>query len=341
MRRCSISDRSSCLLQGSSPHGLSSCGYRYRYRYGRWSRRRWRRHGDEPRRVRQDRYEPGRPQGLQLPRRLGPSSTARASSSRIASQARAADGDGARRVVAGRDEGGLPARCDRARSQPQDQREDRVALVTRYSPPVCKTEVDFAAGIVAQCERRSSRTSTSRARASVAHVQRRVRRAVRDRRRGASAPASAPARATAAAAAVAMATRTSMRRPNARRPPRSRERAHRVLGAQGRGRARERDDRRRFEVQDGDGAIDAGMPAILRAGKKLELAGKALVLWVQTVRRSCARRGARRSARRQGPLRRRPARSVLAASANIQARFSVSIEVSPRSARRPAHSSDS
>lgn len=76
-------------------------------------------------------------------------------------------------------------------------------------------------------------------------------------------------------------------------------------------------------------AINAGMPAIVKAGVKLERAGKALGLWVTT--------GAslvKASGQLVGDLGEKAVcvggqlAAVVAASANIQARFSVSIEVS-------------
>lgn len=76
-------------------------------------------------------------------------------------------------------------------------------------------------------------------------------------------------------------------------------------------------------------AINAGMPTIVKAGVKLERAGKALGLWVTT--------GAslvKASGQLVGDLGEKAVcvggqlAAVVAASANIQARFSVSIEVS-------------
>jgi hypothetical protein len=76
-------------------------------------------------------------------------------------------------------------------------------------------------------------------------------------------------------------------------------------------------------------AINAGMPAIVKAGVKLERAGKALGLWVTT--------GAsllKASGQLVGQLGDKAVcvggqlAAVVAATANIQARFSVSIEVS-------------
>lgn len=76
-------------------------------------------------------------------------------------------------------------------------------------------------------------------------------------------------------------------------------------------------------------AIDAGLPQILRAGKKLELAGKALAQWVST---GVSLVGA--SGQLVGQIGEKglcvgaQLAAVVAASANIQARFSVSIEMS-------------
>jgi hypothetical protein len=76
-------------------------------------------------------------------------------------------------------------------------------------------------------------------------------------------------------------------------------------------------------------AINAGVPVLLTASKKLELAGRALVLWVQTgaslVKASgdlagqMGAKGACVVAQLAG---------VVAATAQIQARFEVSVEVS-------------
>lgn len=76
-------------------------------------------------------------------------------------------------------------------------------------------------------------------------------------------------------------------------------------------------------------AINAGVPTLLTASRKLELAGRALVLWVET-----GASLARASGQLVGELGARGAcvgaqlAGVVAAAANIQARFSVSIEVS-------------
>ena len=78
-------------------------------------------------------------------------------------------------------------------------------------------------------------------------------------------------------------------------------------------------------------AIEAGMPQLLQAGRKLELASKAVVLWVQTgaslVRASGELAGQLGA---QGVCVAGQLAAVAAAAANIQARFSVSIEVSAK-----------
>lgn len=78
-------------------------------------------------------------------------------------------------------------------------------------------------------------------------------------------------------------------------------------------------------------AINAGLPDILRAGAKLNAAGKALGLWVQTgaslVKESGSLVG---QLGEKGVCVAGQLAGVLAASANIQARFSVSIEVSAK-----------
>jgi len=76
-------------------------------------------------------------------------------------------------------------------------------------------------------------------------------------------------------------------------------------------------------------AINAGVPVLLTAGKKLELAARALVLWVQTgvalVKASGELAG---QLGEKGVCVGAQLAGVVAAAANIQARFSVSIEVS-------------
>lgn len=76
-------------------------------------------------------------------------------------------------------------------------------------------------------------------------------------------------------------------------------------------------------------AIDAGLPQIIRAGKKLELAGRALVQWVSTGASLVAASGQLVSQiGANGLCVGAQLAAAVAASANIQARFSVSIEVS-------------
>ena len=76
-------------------------------------------------------------------------------------------------------------------------------------------------------------------------------------------------------------------------------------------------------------AIEVGMPKILRAGKKLELAGKALVAWVDTGGRLVAAAGELgQDLGDKAICVGAQLAAVVAATADIQARFSVSIEVS-------------
>jgi hypothetical protein len=76
-------------------------------------------------------------------------------------------------------------------------------------------------------------------------------------------------------------------------------------------------------------AIDVGLPEIIRAGKKLELAGKALVTWVKTGASLVAASGdLAKQVGDAGLCVGAQLVAVVAAAANIQARFTVSIEVS-------------
>jgi hypothetical protein len=76
-------------------------------------------------------------------------------------------------------------------------------------------------------------------------------------------------------------------------------------------------------------AIDVGLPKILRAGKKLELAGKALVEWVKTGAALVAASGDLvKQVGDAGVCVGAQLVAIAAATVNIQARFSVSIEVS-------------
>lgn len=78
-------------------------------------------------------------------------------------------------------------------------------------------------------------------------------------------------------------------------------------------------------------AINDGMPAILRASKKLELAGKAVANWVETGAELVASSGKLvADVGEHGVCVAGQLVAVAAASANIQARFSVSIEVSAK-----------
>lgn len=76
-------------------------------------------------------------------------------------------------------------------------------------------------------------------------------------------------------------------------------------------------------------AIDAGLPAILRASRKLEIAGEAVANWVKTGAQLVASSGQLvADLGEHGVCVAGQLVAVAAASANIQARFSVSIEVS-------------
>ncbi len=204
-------------------------------------------------------------------------------------------------------------------------------LVTRYTPSVCKTEIDFAAGIVAECEAKVVADVNVRCEGSCSgtcngtcagqcasgppggQCNGQCNGTCNGRCSGgcdgyANVDASAECKAS---AEIRANVRTVCSEPKVEVV---RESVTIV------------DD---SKFQKALAAIDAGMPAILRASKKLELASKALVLWVQT--------GAslvRASGDLAGQLGERglcvgvQLAAVVAASANIQARFSVSIEVS-------------
>jgi len=204
-------------------------------------------------------------------------------------------------------------------------------LVTRYSPPVCKTEVDFAAGIVAECEAkvvadvnvrcegRCSGTCNGACDGQCAsggaggQCNGQCAGTCNGRCSGgcdgyANVDASAECKAS---AEIRASVRTECSEPKVEVV---RENVTIV------------DD---SKFQKAMAAIDAGMPAILRAGKRLELASKALVLWVQTGA-SLARASGDLAAQlgNKGICVGAQLAAVVAASANIQARFSVSIEVS-------------
>jgi hypothetical protein len=206
-------------------------------------------------------------------------------------------------------------------------------LVTRHTPSVCRTEIDFAAGIVAECEARSSVdinvTCDGRCSGTCngacsglcssglggGQCNGQCDGTCSGRCTGgcdgyANVEASAECKAS---AEIRTSLHTTCTEPKVEIV---RENVTVV------------DD---SKFQKAVAAIEAGLPQILRAAKRLELASKALVQWVQTgaslVRASgdlIAQLG-ERGLCVGGQL-----AAVLAATANIEARFSVSIEFSAR-----------
>ncbi len=197
-------------------------------------------------------------------------------------------------------------------------------LVTRHTPAVCTTDVDFEAGVVASCEARAVAdvnvtcdgrcTGTCDGTCSGGTSSGgQCNGTCNGRCKGgcdgyARVDASAECRASAEIRAV---TRTTCTEPKVEIV---RENVTVV------------DD---SKFQKAVAAIEAGMPAILRAGAKLEIAAKALGYWAQTGASLVKSTGelvgqlGEKGICVGGQL-----AAVLAASANIQARFSVSIEVS-------------
>lgn len=203
-------------------------------------------------------------------------------------------------------------------------------LVTRYTPPVCKTDVDFTAGFVAQCEARAAADISvncegrcggtcngscdgvcSAGTSAQCHGQ--CNGTCRGRCSGscegyANVDASAECKASAEVRATTRTTCTPARTEIVQEDVT-------VVDATKWNRAM--------------AAINSGLPVLLTAGKRLELASRALALWVQTgaslVRSSgelagqLGAKGACVAAQLAG---------VVAAAAQIEARFSVSIEMS-------------
>ena len=231
--------------------------------------------------------------------------------------------------------GGTKEVCNRAALELQANLKISVKtesrLVTRYAPPVCKTEIDFAAGIVAQCEAKATadvnvtcegtcsgtcngmcagQCATAGAGGQCAGQ---CSGTCNGRCSGgcdgyAKVDASAECRAS---AEVRASLRTECSEPKVEVV---RENVTIV-------------DATKFNMA--MAAIDAGMPSILRAGKKLELASRALAIWVKT-----AASLANASGQLAGQLGNKglcvaaQLAAVVVASANIQVRFSVSIEAS-------------
>jgi hypothetical protein len=203
-------------------------------------------------------------------------------------------------------------------------------LVTRTTPPVCKTDVDFTAGFVAQCEARAvadvSVTCDGRCGGTCSgacdgtclagtqtQCEGQCDGVCRGRCSGscqgyADVQASAECKASAEIRATTRTTCTEAKVEVV-------EQDVTVIDATKFNRAM--------------AAINAGMPTLLTTGKKLELAARALVLWVQTGA-SLARASGDYAAQlgERGVCVGIQLAAAVAASTAIQARFSVSIEVS-------------
>ncbi len=196
-------------------------------------------------------------------------------------------------------------------------------LVTKYTPSVCRTDVDFSASVVAQCEARATAdvnvtcdghcSGTCSGACSTGGSGGQCAGVCNGRCSGgcdgyANVDASAECKASAEIRTTLKTTCTE---------PKVEVVRQNVTVI---------DD---SKFQKALAAIDAGLPQIIRAGKKLELAGKALVQWVSTgaslVRASGELVG---QLGEKGLCVAAQLAAVVAASANIQARFSVSIEVS-------------
>jgi hypothetical protein len=203
-------------------------------------------------------------------------------------------------------------------------------LVTKYTPPVCKTDVDFTAGFVAECEARATADINVRCEGrcggtcngacdgecssgTASQCNGTCSGTCRGDCSGscegyANVDASAECKASAEIRATTRTTCTPAKTEIVQQDVT-------VVDATKWNRAM--------------AAIDAGLPVLLTASKKLELAGKALVLWVQTGASLMKSSGefagqlGARSACVIGQL-----AAVVAATAQIQARFEVSVEVS-------------
>lgn len=203
-------------------------------------------------------------------------------------------------------------------------------LVTKYTPPVCKTDVDFTAGFVAECEAKATadvRVSCEGrcggtcngacdgtcSAGTAAQCNGQCSGTCRGSCSGscegyANVDASAECKASAEIRATTRTTCTPAKTEIVQQDVT-------VVDA--------------TKWNKAMAAINAGVPVLLTAGKKLELAGRALVLWVQTgaslVKASgeiAGQLGAK------GTCVVAQLAGVVAATAQIQARFSVSVEVS-------------
>jgi hypothetical protein len=203
-------------------------------------------------------------------------------------------------------------------------------LVTKYTPPICKTDVDFTAGFVAECEAKAAADINVRCEGrcggtcngacdgtcsagTSAQCNGQCNGTCRGDCTGscegyADVDASAECKASAEIRATTRTTCTPAKTEIVQQDVT-------VVDA--------------TKWNKAMAAINAGVPVLLTAGKKLELAGRALVLWVQTgaalVKESGALAGelGAKGACVVGQL-----VSAVAATAQIQARFSVSVEVS-------------
>lgn len=231
------------------------------------------------------------------------------------------------RILGVSDAGNTKQVCDRASQELQANLQVSVKteskLVTRYTPSVCHTDVDFSASLVAECEARAVAdvnvtcdghcSGTCNGACSSGTTGGTCAGVCNGRCSGgcdgyANVDASAECKAS---AEIRTSLKTTCTEPKV-------EVVRQDVTVI--------DD---TKFQKAVAAIDAGLPQIIRATKKLELAGKALAQWVAT--------GAslvRASGELVGQLGERgicvagQLAAVVAASANIQARFSVSIEVS-------------
>ncbi len=196
-------------------------------------------------------------------------------------------------------------------------------LVTRYTPSVCTTDVDFSAGVVAECEARATAdvnircdgrcAGTCNGACSTGGTGGQCAGVCNGRCSGrcdgyADVDASVECKAS---AEIRTTLRTTCTEPKVEVV---RENVTVI------------DD---SKFQKAIAAINIGLPKRISAGKKLELAGKALVQWVSTGA-SLVKSSGELVAQlgEKGLCVGAQLVAVAAASANIQARFSVSIEVS-------------
>lgn len=204
-------------------------------------------------------------------------------------------------------------------------------LVTKYTPPVCKTDVDFTAGFVAECEAKASADidvrcegrcggtcrgacdGTCSGGGTAAQCNGQCSGTCRGDCSGscegyADVDASAECKASAEVRATTRTTCTPAKTEIVQQDVT-------VVDATKWNRAM--------------AAINTGVPVLLTAGKKLELAGRALVLWVQTGASLVKASGELASELgAKGACVVSQIAGVVAATAQIQARFSVSVEVS-------------